>query len=395
MRIGISAPIDIRSCLKYVNPPSNVPAPSGIGGTPIVHLVEELLRRGRKVTVFTLDRSLKPGEEVVLEGSSLKICVGPYRISKRARDGFAVERRFLLRAIQKENPDVIHAHWTYEFALPALASGIPTVVTAHDSPVRIMWYLPDVYRLVRLGMAWKVAHIASVMTGVSPDIVEHFRKYLGCKADISWVPNGLPEAAFCERTKWGQEPRRPFTFTCIANGWGRRKNVEKAIEAFGLLRKRIPESRLMLVGSGYGDGEEGQIFARERGLTAGVEFVGSKPTPDVRGILIGETDVFVHPAKEEAFCMAILEAMAVGLPIVAGRASGGVPNQLEYGKAGLLVDVSSTREVMDGMLKLANDKSLAESLGKYAYHRCHSLFTTAAMTDAYEAAYEKALKINS
>jgi hypothetical protein len=50
----------------------------------------------------------------------------------RAWDLFAQERAGLERAMREDPCDVVHAHWTYEFALAALASGQPTLVTARD-----------------------------------------------------------------------------------------------------------------------------------------------------------------------------------------------------------------------------------------------------------------------
>jgi hypothetical protein len=38
-------------------------------------------------------------------------------------------------ALQREQPDILSAHWTYEFAAAAIATGIPHVVTAHDAPL--------------------------------------------------------------------------------------------------------------------------------------------------------------------------------------------------------------------------------------------------------------------
>jgi L-malate glycosyltransferase len=102
LHIGIAGPILVGPLRPYLDlaKASQVPLPNGLGGTSIVNLVLELLRRNRRVTVFSLDPAVDA--EVVLQGKRLKICLGPYRARGRARDLFAVERAYLREAIRRE-----------------------------------------------------------------------------------------------------------------------------------------------------------------------------------------------------------------------------------------------------------------------------------------------------
>ena len=76
LNIGIAGPITIAPFRHHFNGMANDSAllPVGMGGTPVVNLVSELLQRGRRVTVFTLDEAVD--SEVVLQGEQLKICMG-------------------------------------------------------------------------------------------------------------------------------------------------------------------------------------------------------------------------------------------------------------------------------------------------------------------------------
>jgi glycosyltransferase involved in cell wall biosynthesis len=67
---------------------------------------------------------------------------------------------------------------------------------------------------------------------------------------------------------------------------------------------------------------------------------------------MGRLDAFVHPSLEESFGMVIVEAMAAGVPVVAGRRSGAPAWLLEGGSAGLLVDVTSDEAIAGAMLRL-------------------------------------------
>lgn len=61
--------------------------------------------------------------------------------------------------------------------------------------------------------------------------------------------------------------------------------------------------------------------------------------------------------------MATIEAMAIGIPVIAGSRSGGMPWTLDYGKAGLLVDVRSSEAIARGMETLVLNRELRQRLG--------------------------------
>jgi hypothetical protein len=101
--IGMLGPIVVADFKEYLHPHYRLEElPKGLGGTPVNILTRELLRRGKRLTIFTLDPVVQ--DEVILEGENLRICIGPFR-PKRARDFFSIERAYLLRVIQRERPD--------------------------------------------------------------------------------------------------------------------------------------------------------------------------------------------------------------------------------------------------------------------------------------------------
>lgn len=385
--IGMVGPAVPREFADYLDAsPKDLPA--GLGGSPVNLLTKELLKRGWNITLFTLDPALT-GEQV-FRGKQLTVCVGPYRPRPRSRalDFFAVEREYLRSAIVRERPDVLHAQWTYEFALASLASGLPTLITAHDAPINVLRHNLTIYRLVRTLMAWKAARRAGLVVAVSPHVEAHLRRYHFLKGNVKVVPNGLPDSLFLLSTK-AKSDSAYLRFATVLNGWGNYKNGQAAIEAFALARKKIEGARLSMFGAGHGPGEEAERWAREHGIHEGIEFVGMMPHGELLVRLAESVDVLVHPALEEAQPMSIIEAMSLGIPVIGGDHSGGVPWTLDGGRAGMLVDVKNPAAIAEAMIALASDKKLGAEWGMRGRKLAESRYHISAVADSYEALYRQ------
>lgn len=373
MKLGITGPITTAAFLEYLDPAyRNLPGlPPGLGGTPVVALALGLLARGHKIVIFSLDESVS--DELVLNGPALRICFGPFRRQHRARDFFAAERAYLARAILREQPSVVHAHWTYEFALGSLDSGVTTVVTVHDAPLRTLMLDPTPYRLIRVLMAFQVARRARFLTAVSRSVADHFRAILRFRRPIAIIPNGLPDQIFSPRESHRLRAHGRVTFVSVLTGWGKLKNASTLLKAFGEVHATLPQTRLILFGAGHGPGEGAERWACDRGLQAGVIFAGQVDYSEVIALISREADVMVHPSLEESFGMTIAEAMAMAVPVIAGGHSG-VVSTLEDGKAGVLTDVSDHRKLAREMLLLAGSESIRSRVGRAAFESANRRF---------------------
>ena len=142
-----------------------------------------------------------------------------------------------------------------------------------------------------------------------------------------------------------------------------------------------------MFGTGHGPGEGAERWARAAGMADGIEFVGRLPYSAAIERIAAEADVFVHPALEEAQGMVLLEAMALGLPIIAGGASGGVPWTLDEGRAGILVDVSDPGAVAGAMEMLARSEDEREDWGQRGLELANRRYHIRSVADAYERIY--------
>ncbi|MFV3131442.1 glycosyltransferase family 4 protein [Niveispirillum sp. KHB5.9] len=352
----------------------------GLGGPPVHLHTRELLRRGHRVILFTFDAGV--GAELVLETDRLKICILPYG-RHRGRTCFRQERLALLRSLRRERPDILSAHWTYEFALAAIASGIPHVVTAHDAPWRILRHNFIPYRMVRTAMAYPACRGAQRLAAVSPYVAGHLRRFGFRGGAIDIIPNGLPSALF-----QAPPPRSPGaapTFgSLFSGGWEGPKNGSTLIEAFALLRRELPQARLLMIGEQCGPAGPAASWARSRGLDAGIVFLGHRTHTDAMALLGGEIDILVHPSLEESFGMTLIEAGFMGLPVIAGQDSGAVPWVLGEGKYGMLVDVRSPAAIAGAMAGLGRNERQRRQLGEAARTAVRERFDIARTTDLYE-----------
>jgi L-malate glycosyltransferase len=395
MRIGMAGPIVPSEFVDYLDARSRHNLPPGLGGTPVNQLSIELLNRGHSLTVFTLDKTIR--DEVILEGDNLRICIGPYRSRPRERalDAFRLERQYIESAIRREHTDIVHAQWTYEFALGTKRSGIPFVVTAHDAPINILKTSFDGYRAIRTGMAYAALRGVRYLAAVSPHVANHLRHWRLFKGPIAVIPNGLPPASFelYDTTIAAQLNRRnqPPVFATVLNGWAGPKNGPAALRAFAIVRKSIPEARLVMFGTGHGPGEAASVWAHRFNLDTNVDFAGYLPYPKLMQELSNRVDVLIHPAREEAHCMVLIECMALGIPVIGGMNSGGVPWTLAEGDAGLLVDIESPVEVARAMCTLA-DHGARRKLANAGRVSVADRFPIQVVTDSYLTLYKRALQ---
>ncbi len=404
MRIAVASLIDLEPLAPHLKDWDGL---SGTWGFPyITVLAEELLKRGHDVQVFALNDSLQGRRDY--RGDHLSVSVLPMRPdgSTRALDAYRYERRLLADAIRDASPDVVHAHWTYEFGAAAVMSGLPNVVTAHHSPwatvadARLLKpQLKGVTRYidaaknaaretVRAGLSEWVVRKADVVTAVAPNVQAHLTRTMFPRQPVELIPNGFrprPDAVPRE-IKNSSAP----TFGFIGNGFGARKNAQTAVRALAKVRETMPGARLLLMGVEHQAEGPGQTWARESGLDEHCEWLGEIPNEAVTRVLSDEVDVLVHTSRWEACSIAIMEAQSLGIPVIGGERSGGVPFSLQYGKAGILVDVSDADQAARAMLDLSESTDLFSKVSAGGLLALEEIFNLDRVTDAYEDVYERA-----
>jgi glycosyltransferase involved in cell wall biosynthesis len=400
VHIAIAAPIagdDVRAFLDA----SGGPIPGGYVGAPLTGiLIGELLRLGHRVTGITTDPQLPlDGGPVRREGPNFSFVACPARPRAwrpngwrlgRAVDLFAFERRQIRQALIAAAPDFVHAHWSYEFALAALAQQVPHLITCHDSPAVVLRFTRSFYRALRYVMAKQVFSKGREFSTVSDYMARELAPLLRGGAP-QVIPNPVAAQVFALGRQHQSSNSRRVAMVC--NGWDSRKNPEPALRAFALWRAAEPAAELHLWGADFGRGELAQRWAQAESLTGGVHFHGRLPHQDLVRVL-ADMDALLHPALEESFGVVLAEAMALGLPVVAGAQSGAVPWVLGAdtsgrSEAGLLVDVRDASQIATALRSLFETGYAARSLA--GMQLAQSAYSPAAVAGAYLRRYENIL----
>jgi glycosyltransferase involved in cell wall biosynthesis len=212
---------------------------------------------------------------------------------------------------------------------------------------------------------------------------------------VTVIPNGIsleefePEMAPADvREALGLNAACPLVGTLGA--LRPEKDYGTFLRAAARVAGAVPQARFVLIGEGS-ERARLQALARELGLTERVLFAGDRK--DVANLL-NAVDVFVLSSITESFPNAVLEAMAVGRPVVATK-SGGTPELVEDGKTGYLVPVGDAEAMAARIVELLHKPELRRNFGASGRARVEREFTPARMKQRFEELYDRMLREHS
>jgi len=327
----------------------------------LIRLCDELVRRKFKVIVCSLqplNRDIRNSDPKGWE----TICLSTRRFNLR---GFFL----LIRLMRAVKPDVLHTHLTASNILGVAAgkiSGIPKIFTHDHSGEYYPYRLPRIAKLSLMAIERLMLSFVQSLFAVSNSVAEfnrHKKKVPSEKVTVlpNWVePTELRHGTF-EMDMVRARYRIPKSSIVI--GAAGRLSPEKGhlvlLESFAELMKRWPNCRLLIAGGGPIHQE---LLNRVDmlGATSNIFLLG-----DLKNMhdFYSAVDIFVQPSRYETFGIAVLEAMHLGLPVIASNV-GGLPELIKHEKTGLLVDPESPEALLQALERLLKDQALRERLGK-------------------------------
>jgi glycosyltransferase involved in cell wall biosynthesis len=292
--------------------------------------------------------------------------------------------RPLLERIRSGRVDILHSHKIGSNVWGAILSTIarPPVFLAHEHT----WsYEGNPTR--RLLDRELIARRADAFLCVSG---EDRRRMIEIEridpAKIIYVPNGIPPLSIPEHPSIREE----LVIAADAPVIGavailrEQKAVDVLVRASAIVRDRFPTVQVLI--AGHGDRRQDlERLRAELGLERTVRFLG--PRSDVPALL-ATFDVAALSSDYEGAPLVVMEYMAAGLPIVATRV-GGVPDLIEDGRSGVLVDRRSPEQLAAALISLLEDPQAARRLGAAARRRQQAEFTIEAAAGRLGSLYER------
>ncbi len=286
--------------------------------------------------------------------------------------------RWMRRAILANDVEIVHAHTAHAVALAAMA--------VRRTPARMVLTRRTAFRLrANPFTRWKYRR-ASAMIAISERVKEMLVVGGMSQATIEVIPSGVPmdrEVVPGSRVELGVSMDAPLTV--LVGALAREKDPLTFVRAVAVARERVATLRALIVGDGpLRAAVESEV--EELGLSDTLRLTGHRTDADS---LIAAADLLVLCSREEGLGSVLLDAMALGKPVVATDA-GGIPEIVVPGETGLLVPVGDHRAMGNAIARVLADRELAARLAEGARARAPR-YSMAEVVARTAALYERVL----
>jgi glycosyltransferase involved in cell wall biosynthesis len=280
-------------------------------------------------------------------------------------DGRAL--RALRRAIRESRPDIVHTHTSKAGFLGRLAArwaGAPRILHTPHGHVFHGYFGTAATSAFVVLERWAARFTERIITLTDAEAAQHLAAGIGRPGQFVTIPSGVDLAALHAAAGSGPRFRDAIGAPAAAPLLGAVsrlvpiKGLHHLLAAMPEILRRLPAARLVIAG----DGEERAALEAQAaavGMIPRVHFLGFRT--DVAAIL-SALDVFVLPSLNEGLGKALVEAMALGVPVVATRV-GGVPEVVEDGRQGILVPPADPAALAKAIVALLEDPARAASMG--------------------------------
>ncbi|MBI4267002.1 MAG: glycosyltransferase family 4 protein [Chloroflexi bacterium] len=311
------------------------------------HEVRVIAPASRAVPDFG-DRFIPVGKPrpLPVSGSIARITISPWLASR------------VQAILDRERFDIIHLH---EPLCPMLCTTVlrlartPTVGTFHASGGK-PWY--ELFTPIGKAFLNKWFKKLNGRIAVSEPARKYVHRYF--PAEYTIIPNGVDPGHFCPEVPPVNHLSDGKLNILFVGRLEKRKGLAYLLEAYKEVKHQMPDSRLLVVGPGTRLHRKYQRRIADNGLKD-VIFVGGVPYRELP-CYYQTADIFCAPAiGRESFGIVLLEAMAVGKPIVATNIEG-YATVLNHGVEGLLVPPRNARELSKALISLMADKAMRQQM---------------------------------
>ena len=300
------------------------------------------------------------------------------------RTGYQGCVRAVRRKISELQPDIVHGQGTErDCAISAVFSGKPNVLTVHGN----MRLIARLNGARPFSFEWLAARLESFTLPRTDGVVcitRYTQQAVSGLARRTWLlPNAVDGSFFAVAAK----PEMPPVVLCVGL-ISRRKNQNSLIQALDEVAARHP-LRMVFLGH-VPDDPFGREFRELVGARRWCEYAGFAERGTLREWL-ARASALALPSLEDNCPMAVLEAMATGVPVMAANV-GGVPDLVEDGVTGVLCDPLDPTSMARGIETLLTDLSLAAKAVDNGRRQARARFHPRAVAQRHVEVYEEILR---
>ena len=347
----------------------------GGGERHFVDLANALTERGHDVFVaHASDSPLVPALTQIPAGNLLALPL---------RNSIDVSSAWKLRKFARDcRAEIIHAHVARDYPLAALALGrshrTKLVVTRH-----VLFPLGSIHRLTRR----RVAHVIAVSNAVAAGLRAQ-NIFAGRR--ISVVHHGLNLSDYGSHGKSSARPEDGLVRVGILGELSPVKGQDVFVRAAAMIAGKERGVEFIIAGADHSrDGENRrklEALIEELDLSDKIRLLGEiESVPD----FLSSLDLFVSASSSEAFGIAIVEAMACGVPVIASMTEG-AREVIKADQTGRLVPIGDAAALAGAVIDMLNDQPAREMLAANALRDVAERFSLARMVDEIEQVYRAA-----
>ena len=347
-------------------------------------------------------------EEVLLKPVRLLDRLGAFRDSKRPF--FASKAYFpwyayqIARDLKEQQPDIIH--------IMNFSQYVPLMRRMHANAKFVLHMECEWLSQLDKSMISSRLEQIDLVIGCSDYITNKIRtRFPEHASRCQTVFNGVDLTQFTGKNGTGTVQQNGAKHLLFSGRISPEKGVHVLLDAFQQVAKQCPDTQLELLGAvgivpmkfivNLSDEDSVRSLARFYEGDDYLTQLKAKLSPDVSSKVsfagfvphshlvdnYRRADVLINPSLSEAFGMSLVEAMAVGTPVVAAQV-GGMVDIVEDGKTGLLVEPGNAEALAAGILSILSNPELGEAMGEAGQKRVRDLFTWEQVTKNLDYYYQ-------